>query len=401
MFLHDYQKIKIIFFSIYIWFTLLPFFVWNKKYLIPIFLFLTMLFFLSEIKNRINIKNILIFFILIHIIFIYYMLNKASLEWSLIMCLSISIFFILSEKTIINVFLTFKKIFSITLLPSIFLWLFHVLGIDINTFSMGIIDAEIINVMKAQESTNYVIFPGAVIFDYMLNWEIFRLQGMYDEPGVVGTICALILISDKMKLNNFFNIIIFIGGVMSLSIAFYIMILIYILFNLRKYFVFMIKMILISVIIYNLSPSSYKETIENKLISRFKIDNNYNLSGNNRESGIQYNYIQYLSSNTKELLLGLDRFELDGSSSWKNILISSGIIGISIILIFYSLIIFNLNFSLNYQHFIFIFIFILSFLQRPQIIHPSYALIFIYAMYSLQVNFSKNINFIKEFKCAE
>lgn len=54
-----------------------------------------------------------------------------------------------------------------------------------------------------------------------------RFAGAYDEPGAIGTMAAVILCIEKFKLSNWKNIIFLITGLMSMSLAFYIILVVY------------------------------------------------------------------------------------------------------------------------------------------------------------------------------
>ena len=59
------------------------------------------------------------------------------------------------------------------------------------------------------------------------NVPVYRFMGPFDEPGVLGTISALLLSADKLNLNKNSNKIIFFSGLISLSLAFYVLISLY------------------------------------------------------------------------------------------------------------------------------------------------------------------------------
>lgn len=376
-----------LFWSVYIWLSMLPYFVWDKKYLIVILFFFTLVntFLFS---SKIKIKYVITFFILYIIIFDYFILNNASIEWSLVMSLSICMLIFLPIDNITKIFSIFKTIFIISIIPGMILWLLHLFGVNINIFSIGIISSELINPHKIEEGTNYVIFPGSILLDYMLDYPLLRLQGIYDEPGYLGTVCALILIAEKMNLNNFSNKIIFFAAMMTLSLASYIIILVYIFLNLKKYLSIILIFIGIIYFGYYSLPKEIQTVIDYKIIDRFALDENYNLKGDNRISDSS-NYTKWIDSETKNILFGIENYKSDGSSSWKNILIISGIIGMLSTIITYIIIVIKSKPTFNYHHIVFIFLFCLSFIQRPNIINLIYILIFIHAMNYLSFNSKK------------
>lgn len=51
---------------------------------------------------------------------------------------------------------------------------------------------------------------------------IAQIFGMYDEPGVVGTIAGAILMTRQFNFKKWINIPIFIAGILSFSLFFYV-----------------------------------------------------------------------------------------------------------------------------------------------------------------------------------
>ncbi len=118
----------------------------------------------------------------------------------------------------------FYWLFSISLIPGMVLWFWTAFGFPVKfvwitppseTIQRGIID--------------YFSIPGAVVLPsnaQMLpnGGVIFRLCGVYDEPGTVGTIAALFLAASKFRLRDFRGAIAFMAGLMSFSVAFAILV---------------------------------------------------------------------------------------------------------------------------------------------------------------------------------
>jgi len=256
------------------------------------------------------------------------------------------------------------------------LWILHIIGLDITSLAIRIQEAP--NAMKIAADQYYLIFPGASTLNYMIESPILRLQGMYDEPGVVGTIGGLILIADQINLKKKLNIIIFIAGLMSLSLAFYVIVTIYYLMYSKKYYKYFLVSFSIMFLIFISLPHAKQQFIEEKTIAKIGITDNFDIKGRGTVNSV--NWDNWKNSYTKEFLLGLSNTILDGSSSYKNVFIKSGYIGMLLIFIIYSLIFIKSKHQIHYHDVIFIFIFILSFIQRPYIVTPYHILIFIYAM---------------------
>jgi hypothetical protein len=230
-----------------------------------------------------------------------------------------------------------------------------------------------------------IVFPGSIESAYMLENIVFRLQAMYDEPGLLGTIAALMLLADKVNLQKKSNIIIFIGGLMSLSLAFYLLISFFFFFYSKQYLKVILSLILSIGIIYLVLPNNIQKEIKIRTIDRLSLNDNYTIKGYNRDSEDSYNYENWQQSDIFYFLFGTNA-NADGSSSWKNILAYHGYMGFMVLTIIYFLLFQLFSYKLNYDTVIFILLFFLSFLQRPNIVSPVYILIFSYAIIILSRN---------------
>jgi hypothetical protein len=114
----------------------------------------------------------------------------------------------------------FHWLFVLSLLPGMLLWVWIVAGLPVE-LRYTTPPADIIQ----RGATEYLELPGAVfLFSNALvlphGGVLFRLCGMYDEPGTVGTIAALCLAATRFRLWSVKGVISFAAGMMSLSIAF-------------------------------------------------------------------------------------------------------------------------------------------------------------------------------------
>ena len=114
----------------------------------------------------------------------------------------------------------FHWMFALSLVPGMVLWIWILTGLPIElrfTDPPG----DIIQ----RGVTGYLEFPGAV---FVLSNSLvlphggllFRLCGMYDEPGTVGTVAALSLAATRFRFRDIKGAISFAAGAMSFSVAF-------------------------------------------------------------------------------------------------------------------------------------------------------------------------------------
>jgi len=380
------RSMFIILFSMFIWLSLYPYIIWSFKTSILALFFISSTLFstLYFMNKKIGVNRILFVFILTILSFVYNIVD-INLVGTLTATIVIAIIMLSSTTDILKIFNLFKILFAISLIPGIFILTLHILGFNIHIFEMGTMPP--LNPLKLEGMYKpyLVIFPGSIESAYMLENTIFRLQAMYDEPGLLGTIAALILLTEKVNLQKKTNIIIFIGGLMSLSLAFYLLITFFYLFYIKKYFKIIMLLILSIGIIYMVLPNRIQNEIKIRTIDRLSLKDDGTIKGYNRDAKNSNNYEHWKESNVFHFLFGINA-NADGSSSWKNILIYHGYIGFILLITIYFLIFQLWAYKLNYDTLIFIFLFFLSFLQRPNIISPVYILIFSYAMIVLSRN---------------
>lgn len=136
---------------------------------------------------------------------------------------------------------------------------------------------------------------------------LYRFTSVFTEPGVVGTFCAFFLAADDCKLkNNKRNMIFLISGLLSLSVAFYVMlVLIYGLKALRnggyKLFVGLAAIVILYVVFLNIPFSN--PSLQD-LQGRLTITEE-GLAGDNRiKEAAEEAYQRFLQSDPKTVLLG-------------------------------------------------------------------------------------------------
>lgn len=116
-----------------------------------------------------------------------------------------------------------------------------------------------------------------------------RLCGIFNEPGYLGTVLALILCVEKYNLRNKGNVIMLVASVCTMSFAFYLISFLYLFFknigNIKKIMIGVASIVTVLVLL-NLFPlfvniEEISPGVEN-LISRFSVTENGKFSGDNR-----------------------------------------------------------------------------------------------------------------------
>ena len=121
-----------------------------------------------------------------------------------------------------------KKLVAVFIVPGIVFWFIHSAIGDPYLFSIGIVPDNIVpNSLKVLHGEYYLKYPLSLNLSSFLGQTVYRLLGPYDEPGVIGTLAALILSADNFRLNSKSNLILIIAGILSFSLTFYILTVLY------------------------------------------------------------------------------------------------------------------------------------------------------------------------------
>ena len=129
-------------------------------------------------------------------------------------------FFILQDNfTLASVFKITKKIFAISLIPALFVFLLYQVGIDLPSITLAADSG------KDATGQSYELYMGFAVMLRNAGGLLNRLCGMYREPGFVGTVGVFYLLGDKFNLRKWENLVILISCVCTFSLAFFVLLL--------------------------------------------------------------------------------------------------------------------------------------------------------------------------------
>lgn len=295
-------------------FSLIPaYYVWGSivrtlcSFILAAFLLKDIFFYGSSKKNGISIIFTLLY------IYLAYVSNKNIL--GIIFSLTIPIILFVRSAYLKRILNSFRDIYAIITCISLLVY-FCVLYLGIDLPSRTIAP---LNKLK---SGYYVLYP---FFVYYQNVAInFRFSCLFDEPGVVGTISALLLLLDNFNLKKWQNIIILISGIFSFSFFFYILCALYLLLTPPyKY-----KFLYIPIIIIILYLFRDNEVVNTLVFSRFEITDGQ-IAGDNRVGlGFDSFYNSFKQSNRYWLGLGPGTASLidPEGSSYKHVIVDYGVL---------------------------------------------------------------------------
>ncbi|PDZ06867.1 polymerase [Bacillus cereus] len=361
--------------------TLEPFFVWgNRLKELVCCVYITYFFLIAAKYNVISRKDIKLAFFTIFLILLYsfrYDEVYKILYSFLFLCAVLVPFVLLINEIKLEIYDCFIKIIAISYIPAIIVAFLLLLGIDLSWDNLISYSTSKSNYRQYLWSANYAVYYGfSEQYFFSYGGSIDRICAMFNEPGVVGTVSALILISKKLKLGRLYEKIILIAGILSLSMAFYTLIGLYLLIKNKKH---LILFFIAYILLFSFTPKdSY---LYNRILYRFEI-NSEGLAGNNRTNeGFEYVYKDFKAGNIKEQFLGIGEKEYFNKAlnyksealSWKTFMVINGY------LLFILHVLFFLYLSLkekNKASIIFAVFYFMAIYQRPFDFSLGYWLIF-------------------------
>lgn len=330
-------------------------------------------------EKHITKRNIFVVFSFI-IVFLYYSFNNYgdifSISLGFIMkLLLIAIFLIQEDENKIKILDKFVKMFGISLIPSILFCLLNLLNIDLK---FDIIKST--SAIKNLYNQHYKHYFGCVFRENIYYSPRFKqICGMFDEPGLVGTISALILCVYDFKFHkNKILYVILTAGILSMSLAFILLVLIYISLkiilvrkakNILKIF---FAAIICFVVLFLLRNNAI---IQEKIISRLSIS--YLMNNNRTSDEFDIIYDEYLK--TGKIFFGNGNnnpiFDTIDASSYKILIYNFGIVGFILVVGWF--LFWGIKLSRNKRDNIcLVLIFMLSIYQRPWIMYMYFILLY-------------------------
>lgn len=283
-----------------------PYFIWGFQYF-NYLIFLFALFLLPKCQNKVNIGKLLIIISL----YIYLGIKSTETYTGIIFYLCSAVIFFVDYKFLTSIFDKFIRIYVVIMTISLFVHILVTIGLNI---PYNVIDA--LNELKRENI--YFAYPLMVTQPFSSG----RFYGVFDEPGVVGTISAVILLARKMDMKNWENVLLLFFGIFSFSFTFYITTLIYIIiFANKKFKIYAICIGLLFLYIF------HNNELVSHLLFRFTIENG-SLAGDNRSNVDEFWYKSFQHSS--DYYWGLGRAAKQeynmGGASYKDLIISYGLI---------------------------------------------------------------------------
>jgi len=311
---------------------------------------------------RLEYSGMLVLAVFIVTLYLMHLLSAGKVTELLKISSFVLLLVLASEKTLWQSFGYFRFAFALIVAPSIVLYFFNLLGTPpFGGFEVPTHEGKVESGMRyGNYLFGFMIFKGGE--------SIHRLSALFDEPGVVGTYAAFLLAATRFKMDAQ-NVIIFIAAILSWSLAFIVLAVIYLLFA-RPRLLFILLLILGALVFL----AADNPIVQKLLINRLLISDE-GVSGDNRTTiWFDLKFIELLFS-SKIYFGNTETAHQLGYyvSSWKTLIFDYGLAGLTSILLFIVML-----FRLKKKKFgspkdakgcyVFLFMFLASIYQRPGVV---------------------------------
>jgi hypothetical protein len=225
----------------------------------------------------------------------------------------------------------------------------------------------------------------------------YRFQSIFTEPGHLGMISSLLIYINRYDLKKKSVFIIFVSALLSFSLAAYVLLIIgYFIYELvsrkKKIYIKLMNFIMSISLLIGMASYIYIQysdsLISQLIISRLEYDEDRGFTGNNRANSYFTYYYETKFYKSSDYMFGMnpDQYEkklAGGVSSYKSFIVQHGLIGIILLFIFYSSIVYDSKSKLLFGLFI---LYCASFWQRPYALWEMELFLFIGAAEMFRIN---------------
>lgn len=272
--------------------------------------------------------------------------------------------FIAYKQTVqLSIFNCFIKIYCVLLLLSLIEYSFLILT------GNGIIVSQV----ERNLSENTYLFNQYLFNLLLIPLDIARFQSLMHEPGDIGTLNGLLLFGLSLSKKYRFELtIVILSGLVSMSLAFYIMLILYLLISIAK---LNIKIIILGSVLFVAMVYLFGEQFEQQIVYRM------------HERGIEERSEEaIIKTNLKDLytfnLFGNGNGSVskrfgNGSDGMHYFIYDFGWFGLTLVLIAFIFCYKNIHKRMVLYDYAFIFVFLLSFYQRRNVYEVQIVMAFV------------------------
>lgn len=271
---------------------------------------------------------------------------------------STAVFVLLPDRIKRDIFQTFYSIVQAANVVSLILWVIFIIG------GTSFFQQELFYAQNGLESAHYYRFLIFAIYKYGHSFP--RLCGIFNEPGALGTVCALLLICTFKRTRFLEKFLLIATGIMTFSFAFFLIVFLFLAVYLySKDPRNLVILCIVAIIFLQLPKIDFHNEALNATAARFSITSDGFAGDNRTNSTFDLAYDQFLNSN--DIWFGRGAGTLLGGStaSYKSsYIVPYGILGTAFLLgswLWFAL----RRAQTNKQCLLYIFFFFLSLYQRP------------------------------------
>lgn len=312
---------------------------WSPVLLFPVLGGIIMLFYYLFHPSSFNFKQskgLVSFFAVICIYQLFFCTEKAPIHFILYIFTFVCGLFVIGladdYKKILILFTS--KILAFILLFSIAGWMMYLLHIPMphHTVYDGVF-------------YTHTFYPTFTVNGYPYQDPIPRFTAVFQEPGHLASTCVFLLFINKMDLRRWYNLVMFVSVLLSLSLGGYGLlvgaILLYtMLYSRHRTIAVFLFVILCSLITFvSVKLDNGNNILYQVIISRLEYSEDKGIAGNNRYSKqFEGNYSKFVKSD--DLYFGLGDYPQNkkwwtNSAGWKRALVTNGLVGVVLVVLFY------------------------------------------------------------------
>lgn len=351
--------------------SLSPFFLWGtglyKFFAVPVFVMSIAYY---AWVNNIAFNNFCLAFLFIFLVLIFNFSSNGFVLYFNSSFILIVAFLLMSDEGKYRIYVIFYRLFALSLIPGIFIFILNSLG-----FYLPWEPLQPISETRHEAGVYYRNYGGSLALSTEIYstgiGEVYRFTSIYDEPGVVGTVAALLLLANRFNLSSVSSKVILISGVISFSLAFYILVFVYLLIRNPLFLIKLLVPFFVMLLVFfnelnniELIDKFFFNRIKNLLVDPESVDNRVDLCfANEFSSFVQTDSLIIGNGAWAHTFLGCD------VSSYLIIFYNHGFLGFGLIVLFYLFYLLILIGKLNFKVFLYLTPFILTFVlalyQRP------------------------------------
>lgn len=398
------SKVSLVLLCIVMLYSMKIYVLWGRSYIayISIFLFGAIrICFLKRTTSRKNLVSCFLCLLMYSVLDLFHLNDIASLLVYLVRhVFLVWLVILLSDDEKVELMRMFTKIYVVIVGFSLLSFALYQLGVELPY-----------SIVKYEANAGYPDFKCYPFLLVQNEYQLInRFQSVFLEPGHLGMISALLLYVDGYRLKRSEGVILCVSILISLSLAAYMLLLVGFLLHyvmvhkgVLKHVVLSLMWILVVFVLalfyYMYNPDA---AFSQRIVERLEFDEDKGFKGNNRTSASFDSYYEHFYQ-TSDCLIGVGPTEYKlaswggrskgGSSSYKVFIVQHGLIGLFLLILFFSVYTYQQKSKLLLG---LLLLYIASFWQRP------YALweveLFLFISYAIYINKRSITNKIEKWK---